>query len=100
LHKLGEALELFEEQKIYLVTQAANDLNLTFVLDEEQGDRLVTRLHQITIHDQPNGHVFRPNLGTAIWTEGTRSGNPAGMVERKRTGVNQAGNRAWLGLRL
>jgi diaminopimelate decarboxylase/aspartate kinase len=60
LHKLGEALELFEEQKIYLVTQAANDLNLTFVLDEEQGDRLVTRLHQITIHDQPNGHVLGP----------------------------------------
>lgn len=60
LHKLGEALELFEEQKIYLVTQAANDLNLTFVLDEEQGDRLVARLHQITIHDQPDGHVLGP----------------------------------------
>src|SRR5690606_37567756 len=43
LHRLGEALELFEEQKIYLVTQAANDLNITFVIDEEQGDRLVGR---------------------------------------------------------
>lgn len=60
LHKLGEALELFEEQKIYLVTQAANDLNLTFVVDEEQGDRLVSRLHEITIHDNPNAHILGP----------------------------------------
>lgn len=60
LHRLGDALELFEEQKIYLVTQAANDLNLTFVLDENQGDRLVSRLHQITIHDAPNSHALGP----------------------------------------
>ena len=60
LHKLGDALELFEEQKIYLVTQAANDLNLTFVIDEDQGDRLVARLHQITINDTPNGRTLGP----------------------------------------
>jgi len=60
LHKLGEALELFEEQKIYLVTQAANDLNLTFVVDEEQGDRLVTRLHEITIHNSPDARILGP----------------------------------------
>ncbi len=45
LHKIGPALEVFEEQKIYLVTQAANDLNLTFVVDEDQADRLVRDLH-------------------------------------------------------
>jgi bifunctional diaminopimelate decarboxylase / aspartate kinase len=60
LHKLGEALELFEEQKIYLVTQAANDLNLTFVVDETQGDRLVTRLHEITIHNSPDARILGP----------------------------------------
>ncbi len=60
LHKLGDALELFEEQKVYLVTQAANDLNVTFVVDEEQGDRLVARLHEITIHDNPNAHILGP----------------------------------------
>lgn len=60
LHKLGDALELFEEHKIYLVTQAANDLNLTFVLDEDQGDRLVARLHQITIHNSPDSHILGP----------------------------------------
>jgi bifunctional diaminopimelate decarboxylase / aspartate kinase len=60
LHKLGDALQLFEEQKIYLVTQAANDLNLTFVLDQDQCDRLVARLHQLTIHDSPDSHLLGP----------------------------------------
>jgi diaminopimelate decarboxylase/aspartate kinase len=60
LHRLGEALELFEEQKIYLVTQAANDLNITFVIDEEQGDRLVSRLHEIAIRKMTADRVLGP----------------------------------------
>jgi diaminopimelate decarboxylase/aspartate kinase len=60
LHRLGDALELFEEQKIYLVTQAANDLNLTFVVDEEQGDRLVQRLHDLTVKNVPSDRVLGP----------------------------------------
>jgi len=46
LSQLAPALEVFEEQKIYLVSQAANDLNLTFVVDEDQADRLVIKLHE------------------------------------------------------
>ncbi|MCP5327959.1 MAG: bifunctional aspartate kinase/diaminopimelate decarboxylase [Sinobacteraceae bacterium] len=49
LHQLGSAFELFEEQKIYLVSQAANDLNFTFVVDEGQGDRLVNELHDMLV---------------------------------------------------
>ena len=60
LHRLGDALELFEEQKIYLVTQAANDLNITFVIDEEQGDRLVSRLHEIAIRKMTADRVLGP----------------------------------------
>lgn len=60
LHRLGEALELFEEQKIYLVTQAANDLNITFVIDEDQGDRLVARLHEIAIRKMTADRVLGP----------------------------------------
>jgi len=48
-HRLGPALEVFAEQKIHLISQAANDLNLTFVVDESQGDRLVERLHDMLI---------------------------------------------------
>ena len=58
LHQLGDALALFEEQKIYLVTQAANDLNITFVVDEEQGDRLVQRLHELMIRHVPSDRVL------------------------------------------
>ena len=60
LHRLGDALELFEEQKIYLVTQAANDLNITFVIDEDQGDRLVSRLHEIAIRKMTADRVLGP----------------------------------------
>ncbi|MGH8178435.1 MAG: bifunctional aspartate kinase/diaminopimelate decarboxylase [Steroidobacter sp.] len=60
LHRLGDALELFEEQKIYLVSQAANDLNITFVIDEEQGDRLVSRLHEIAIRKMTADRVLGP----------------------------------------
>lgn len=47
MHKLGPALEVFEEHHIHLVSQAASDLNLTFVVDEEQADRLAVRLHAL-----------------------------------------------------
>ena len=60
LHRLGAALELFEEQRIYLVTQAANDLNITFVVDEEQGDRLVSRLHDVIVRNAPSDQVLGP----------------------------------------
>ena len=47
VHKLGPALEVFEEHHIHLVSQAASDLNLTFVVDEEQAERLAMRLHAL-----------------------------------------------------
>jgi len=60
LHQLGGAFEFFEEQKIYLVSQAANDLNFTFVVDENQGDRLVTQLHELLIRPVPGDKVLGP----------------------------------------
>jgi len=60
LHRLGDALELFEEQKIYLVSQAANDLNFTFVIDEGQGERLVHQLHDLLIRAAANDRVMGP----------------------------------------
>jgi len=60
IHQLGEAFELFEEQKIYLVSQAANDLNFTFVIDESQGDRLVSQLHDLLIRATEADPVMGP----------------------------------------
>jgi len=60
IHQLGEAFELFEEQKIYLISQAANDLNFTFVIDESQGDRLVSQLHDLLIRATQGDPVMGP----------------------------------------
>ena len=60
LHELGGAFELFQDHKIYLVTQAANDLNFTFVIDEAQGDRLVHQLHERLIQSIGSDKVLGP----------------------------------------
>lgn len=60
LHRLGSAFELFEEQKIHLVSQAANDLNFTFVIDEDQGDRLASQLHDLLIRATARDQVMGP----------------------------------------
>ena len=60
LHKLGSALALFEEHRIHLVSQAANDLNFTFVIDEDQGERLVHQLHDLVIRASANDKVLGP----------------------------------------
>jgi diaminopimelate decarboxylase/aspartate kinase len=60
LHELGAAFELFQDHKIYLVTQAANDINFTFVIDEAQGDRLVHQLHERLIQSIGSDKVLGP----------------------------------------
>jgi len=60
LPQLGSALELFADQRIYMVSQAANDLNFTFVVDEEQGDRLVQELHELLIRPVIGDRVLGP----------------------------------------
>ncbi len=60
LHELGPAFELFQDHKVYLVSQAANDLNFTFVIDEAQGDRLVRQLHERLIQSIGSDKVLGP----------------------------------------
>lgn len=50
LHELAPAFDVFREFEVHLVSQAANDLNFTFVVNEEHGDKLVQRLHDLLIH--------------------------------------------------
>jgi len=49
LHELGPAMSVFQERPVHLVSDSAEDLNLSFVVDEEDAQTLVTRLH---------GHLF------------------------------------------
>lgn len=79
LHQLGPALELFEEHRVHLVSQAANDLNLTFVVEESQADRLVVSLHALLFENSS----AKKNQGPS-WRESIRAAGEAPWWHRKR----------------
>ena len=58
LHQLGEVFEVFEQQQIHLLSQAANDLNLTFVIDEDQAQRIAQQLHALLIEQTVASYYF------------------------------------------
>ncbi len=60
LHELSPVMEAFEEHKVHLLTQAANDLNLTFVVDGDHAFRLLKRLHSLLVSRFREGRVFGP----------------------------------------
>jgi diaminopimelate decarboxylase/aspartate kinase len=64
LHEIGPALEVFQENRIHLLSQAASDLNLSFVVDAEQAPRLVQNLHATLISRPATDAVFG-----ATWEE-------------------------------
>jgi len=64
LPKLGPALEVFEEEHIHMVCQAANDLNLSFVIDSDQGPRLLAKFHESIIRSGDKSPAFGPR-----WSE-------------------------------
>lgn len=60
LPRIAAALTIFEEARIHLVSQAANDLNFSFVIDEEQVPRILGKLHSSIIGSGLNSDVFGP----------------------------------------
>jgi diaminopimelate decarboxylase/aspartate kinase len=60
LHEIGPALEVFAEHRIHLVSQAANDLNLSFVVEEGQSHRLLKKLHASLVRAPRSDAVFGP----------------------------------------
>ena len=58
LYKLGEIFRVFEQQQIHMLSQSANDLNLTFVVDEDQAERLAQKIHQLLIESDHDNRYF------------------------------------------
>jgi diaminopimelate decarboxylase/aspartate kinase len=58
LPQLGPTLEVFDAQQIYLMSLASNDLNLTFVVDESQADKLCQKLHALLIENNPQSFYY------------------------------------------
>ncbi len=61
LPTLSPALSVFEEERIYLVSQAANDLNFSFVIDQEQAPRLLAKFHASVIRKTGSGTTLGPS---------------------------------------
>ncbi|MDI9819156.1 MULTISPECIES: bifunctional aspartate kinase/diaminopimelate decarboxylase [unclassified Legionella] len=58
LPQLGPTLEVFDAQQIYLMSLASNDLNLTFVVDSSQADKLCQKLHSLLIENNPQSFYY------------------------------------------
>lgn len=92
LPRLAPALSAFEEEKIHLVSQASNDLNFTFVIDQAQAAKLVPKLHSSMIGQSGSNTAFGPT-----WEELFRK-PPATLVredawwQRKRDRLLQLAN--------
>lgn len=49
LHRLSDVLAEFGRERVHLISQSSNDLNLTFVVDEGLAEGLLPRLHELLI---------------------------------------------------
>lgn len=58
LPQIGPTLEVFEDKQVHLMSLASNDLNLTFVVDESQADKLCQQLHQMVIENNPQSFYY------------------------------------------
>lgn len=77
LGRLSAALDVFQDRHVHMVTQSANDLNLTLVVEPEHALSLVRKLHQLLIGAQAEN---RPAFGPS-WNELTRQQRGPGHAE-------------------
>ncbi|MEZ5454565.1 MAG: bifunctional aspartate kinase/diaminopimelate decarboxylase [Lysobacteraceae bacterium] len=49
LHKLSDVMAVFGRERVHLISQSSNDLNLTFVVDESVAEGLLPKLHELLI---------------------------------------------------
>ncbi|TDK27481.1 bifunctional aspartate kinase/diaminopimelate decarboxylase [Luteimonas aestuarii] len=79
LHKLSDVWATFGKERVHLISQSSNDLNLTFVIDEADADGLLPQLHAELIASGAmpvdDGAVFGPS-----WKE-IQFGKPARVVK-------------------
>ena len=64
LHKLSDIWEMFGRERVHLISQSSNDLNLTFVVDETAAEGMLPLLHAALIDSEAmpvqDASVFGP----------------------------------------
>ena len=93
LHKLSDVLAEFGRERVHLISQSSNDLNLTFVVDEAVAEGMLPRLHELLIHAQAmpveEAAVFGPS-----WQELERGAAPLPSpwwAQRRQALLQQSG---------
>lgn len=64
--KIAPVVSTFADQRIYITTQSSNDLNQTFVVDEDQADKLARALHEVLIIEDKELDDFGPTWAELI----------------------------------
>jgi diaminopimelate decarboxylase/aspartate kinase len=62
LHKLSDVLAEFGRERVHLISQSSNDLNLTFVVDETVADGMLPRLHELLIARREHYASFKERI--------------------------------------
>lgn len=70
--KIAPVLSTFADQRIYITTQSSNDLNQTFVVDEDQADKLARALHEVLIIEDKEIDDFGPSWAELIQQKTTK----------------------------
>lgn len=63
---IAAVVATFADQRIYITTQSSNDLNQTFVVDEDQADKLARALHEVLITRLPARDEFGPSWADLV----------------------------------
>ncbi|MDC0254261.1 diaminopimelate decarboxylase [Bacteriovoracales bacterium] len=61
LPQISPIFKVFEDQKIYLMSQAANDINLSFIIDSSHSIKCQKDLHEILFSKNKKTQLFGPS---------------------------------------
>src|SRR6185312_1938021 len=88
LHRLSSVLAEFGRERVHLISQSSNNLNLTFVTDEAMLDGLLPRLHELLIRAgalrTDDAALFGPSWQALYGKNPVAAGEPWWNKERAR----------------
>ena len=101
LHRLSDIWATFGRERVHLISQSSNDLNLTFVIDEADADGLLPHLHAELIRSRRDAGARRQRVRPELARDRARqAATRAGVVARAPRAVAGDGRRGHAALRL